>query len=931
MNSRLIQVLLLVLVCGLIATAALTLGLNVGTTAQLVGLIGILVALVAFAALTVYALVQPERAWAYGGMAVAAVTAACFAAVHLLSVVYSFADERVAALAPVGGVVLVWSFVLAILSFPQFVRRMPSPERRTRLALFLALGGVAVFALSAALLALILGLGRPVDVYFPTYFDLATLPLALGPLIAAVALARESRGIPTLARQALWPLWIAVLGIALRAVALVVEFVLNASATQNAFMSAVTNSSQEVGLTLLILAVVCLLIAGIFYAILGIVPGVRGRRWATAATVLQVALGGLAALAGLAGVVLAVLALLPTRSQLIFALGLPFWVALIGSALLLVVGGLQVAAGLALPRGARWAQLLSPILAALLLVAAIAAMFFALVPHDELFGALAAVLALVYGFLLILVLPPSRGWITAGAILQMVLAGVGFLVGVFGVLVATRLLPVGAEAAAVFGGSFWPRLIVSLILLLGHGALLLGGVFLLRQASWAQLLSATVNGIFCLGSAVMAVLALIDGNWLNVAVAASMAIAYGYMLAVAMPPTKVRFALAFALLSPAIVGLCLLVIYPMGYEVALSFSDMSLRRFKDDLLFSVGTEFVAELDRGELSGEIREQFRRNGEALSAQAVLQTEEPGGYWTIADGDTLFAIQREGRQLSAYKKKGPTYGLAQGWENFANVFTQPVLKQVMFLPSLRTLTTTVDGVPQTSQVLDPGLFARTVLWTGIQVPCHVIGGLLLALLLNRPMKLRGLYRTLLVIPWALPPIIAVLAWRGEFHYNYGFLNIMLKNIGLQAVQWKSDPVANFAAMNLVNIWLGIPFMMVILLGGLQSIPGELYEAAEIDGATWWQQFRKITYPLLQPVMTPAIILGVIWTFNNFNVSFFINENELESSDLLVTALFRAAFEYNRYGFAAAFALVIFVILLVFSIFYIRFTGAMKGVTET
>ncbi len=295
-----------------------------------------------------------------------------------------------------------------------------------------------------------------------------------------------------------------------------------------------------------------------------------------------------------------------------------------------------------------------------------------------------------------------------------------------------------------------------------------------------------------------------------------------------------RFTLPFVLLTPAIVGLALLVVYPMIYEIRLAFSNMSLRHFRD--------------------------------------------------------------------------PTYGLAQGLNNFRVVFSEPVLKQVRFFP----------------------LFGRTVLWTAIQVPCHVIGGLLLAMLLNRPMKLRGLYRALLVIPWAMPPIVAVLAWRGEFHYEYGFFNIMLRNIGLAPIQWKSDPLWNFVAMNLTNIWLGIPFMMVILLGGLQSIPQELYEAAEIDGASGWQRFRTITFPLLQPVMTPAIILGVIWTFNNFNVPFFINENELETSDILVTALFRAAFEYNRYGFAAAFALVIFVVLLAFSVFYIQVTGTLKGVGE-
>ncbi len=109
----------------------------------------------------------------------------------------------------------------------------------------------------------------------------------------------------------------------------------------------------------------------------------------------------------------------------------------------------------------------------------------------------------------------------------------------------------------------------------------------------------------------------------------------------------------------------------------------------------------------------------------------------------------------------------------------------------------------------------------------------------------------------------------------------------------------------------------MMIILLGGLQSISDEYYEAAEMDGADNWWKFKSITMPLLAPVMTPAIILGSVWTFNNFNIPFFINQNELESSDILVTALFRAGFQYNRYGFSAAFAFVIFILLLVYTVF--------------
>jgi arabinogalactan oligomer/maltooligosaccharide transport system permease protein len=208
---------------------------------------------------------------------------------------------------------------------------------------------------------------------------------------------------------------------------------------------------------------------------------------------------------------------------------------------------------------------------------------------------------------------------------------------------------------------------------------------------------------------------------------------------------------------------------------------------------------------------------------------------------------------------------------------------------------------------------------------------GGLFLAMLLNRKMKGKGIYRTLLILPWAIPQVIAVLAWRGEFNFTYGYFNIILTRLGLTPVAWMTDPTANFIAMCMTNIWLGIPFMSVTLLGGLQSISTEYYEAAEMDGANGWQQFKNITLPLIQPVLTPAILLGTFWTFNNFNVPFFINQNELESSDIMVTGLFRAAFQYNRYGFSAAFAFVIFALLLIFTVFYMRYTRSLKGAYES
>ena len=246
--------------------------------------------------------------------------------------------------------------------------------------------------------------------------------------------------------------------------------------------------------------------------------------------------------------------------------------------------------------------------------------------------------------------------------------------------------------------------------------------------------------------------------------------------------------------------------------------------------------------------------------------------------------------------------------GFDNYIRVFTQPVLQVAGFFQ----------------------VFWQTILWTVINVAFHVGLGLGLALLLNRHLRLKGVYRALLVLPWAIPQIVSLAVWRTELNQEFGMVNQLLGLVGINGPSWMTEPFWNFFAMIMVNVWLGVPFMMVLLLGGLQSIPDDLYEAAEIDGASNRQSFRHITLPLLRPVLVPSVILGTVWTFNNFNVPFVINQLELETSDTLVTGLFRAAFQYNRYGFAGAYAFVIFAILLVFVIVYVRRSGALRGAYE-
>jgi len=324
-----------------------------------------------------------------------------------------------------------------------------------------------------------------------------------------------------------------------------------------------------------------------------------------------------------------------------------------------------------------------------------------------------------------------------------------------------------------------------------------------------------------------------------IVIAAIVVVLEGVLYLLLVKLVKTKYAVPIMLVAPAALGLLVLIGYPLLWELNVSFTNMSLRNFKN--------------------------------------------PGFL-------------------------GLEQGMFVGFENYIQVFTEPVLKLTGFWQ----------------------IFAQTILWTFINVFFHVSLGMALALMLNRKMRGKGIYRALIVLPWAIPQVIALLVWRTEYNFEYGAVNQLLGLVGLGPYPWLSDPMWNFAAMVITNVWLGVPFMMVIILGGLQSISNDFYEAAEIDGASARQAFRNITLPLLRPVLTPAIILGTVWTFNNINVPYFINQNELETSDILVTALFRQAFQYNRYGDAAAFAIVIFLLLLAFTIVYVRKTGSLKGAYE-
>ncbi|CAN5724698.1 sugar ABC transporter permease [soil metagenome] len=213
-------------------------------------------------------------------------------------------------------------------------------------------------------------------------------------------------------------------------------------------------------------------------------------------------------------------------------------------------------------------------------------------------------------------------------------------------------------------------------------------------------------------------------------------------------------------------------------------------------------------------------------------------------------------------------------------------------------------------------------TIVWTVVNVFFHYTIGLLLAVVLNQKLRGRTAFRLLLLVPWAIPIYISAVGWSFIFNGEFGLLNNLLGLFGVDRVAWYSEAPWYYVMPIIVNVWAGVPFMMVALLGGLQSIPHDQYEAANVDGASRWQAFWNITLPGLRTVSTTVILLGIIWTFNLFAVIFFTTRGgPAGKTNILVTYAFEV-FNRGELALAASYAVVIFSFLIVFSLFYRRLT---------
>ncbi|MFB6569815.1 carbohydrate ABC transporter permease [Streptomyces noursei] len=234
---------------------------------------------------------------------------------------------------------------------------------------------------------------------------------------------------------------------------------------------------------------------------------------------------------------------------------------------------------------------------------------------------------------------------------------------------------------------------------------------------------------------------------------------------------------------------------------------------------------------------------------------------------------------------------------------------------------------GLDNYRAVLTDGVFwgrlGWTVVWTVGCVGLTFLTGLALATLLNRQLRGRTAYRLALILPWAIPAFVSVFTWRMLYNEKNGILNKLLAGGGIDAVPWLNDPTWAKLSVIAVNVWLGVPFMLVALLGGLQSIPGELYEAAEMDGASAWQRFRHITVPGLRAVSGTVILLSTIWTFNMFPVIFLLTRGGPgDATEILVTYAYRLSFVDSPRNFSASatWGVVILALLALVAIGYRR-----------
>jgi maltose/maltodextrin transport system permease protein len=326
----------------------------------------------------------------------------------------------------------------------------------------------------------------------------------------------------------------------------------------------------------------------------------------------------------------------------------------------------------------------------------------------------------------------------------------------------------------------------------------------------------------------------------------------------------------------------------------------------------------------------RVSFRYPGESLPLRPLslrsLGWEEPmwrrqddGTLLNAADGRVLAADEKAGvyRDRATGKAEGPGWRVVTGFANFRSILADPRIRS----PFLR-------------------IFGWNLAFAFLSVFLTFAVGVALASLLQWPaLKGRGVYRTLLMLPYAIPAFIPILVFKGLFNEGFGEINMVLRALFGTAPAWFTNPWWARTMILLVNLWLGYPYMMIISSGMLQAVPTDIYEASSIDGAGAWTNFFRLTLPQILPPLFPLLVASFAFNFNNFTLIYLLtggmpaiagSATVAGATDLLVSYTYRAAFRDSaaQMGFASAVATLLFIVVGLLAWWQIRLTkAASKG----
>lgn len=222
-----------------------------------------------------------------------------------------------------------------------------------------------------------------------------------------------------------------------------------------------------------------------------------------------------------------------------------------------------------------------------------------------------------------------------------------------------------------------------------------------------------------------------------------------------------------------------------------------------------------------------------------------------------------------------------------------------------------------------------ANSVLWTLINIVAQLVLAMVVALVLNEKLKGRGVFRTMALLPWAIPAAISALTFSALYDTKIGVFNAILIRLGIlkEGYSFLGNVPTAMPAVIVANVWKSTPFLMIFILAALQGVSYDMYESGAIDGAGKWKRFLYITLPNIKEPMAVAVILNLISIFNNFNAIWLLTQGgPLDSTEIMYTYAYRQAFVDHKFGYAAATSVVIFIVIAVLTMIYVRMISSDK-----